>query len=43
VNYILSLSSNERPFLIMVVGYPDKDAVVPKIEKKPPEQIIKFV
>jgi len=43
VNYILSRSSNERPFLIMVVGYPDKDAVIPKIGKKSPKEIIKFV
>jgi len=43
LNHILSRPSNERPFLIMVVGYPDKDAVVPKIEKKSPKEIIKFV
>ena len=43
LNHILSRPSNERPFLIMVVGYPDKDAIIPKIEKKSPEQIIKFV
>jgi len=29
--------------LIMVVGYPDKDAVIPKIEKKSAKEIIKFV
>ena len=43
LNHILSRPSNERPFLIMVVGYPDKDAVIPKIEKKSTEDIIKFV
>ena len=43
LNHILSRPSNERPFLIMVVGYPDKDAVIPKIEKKSIEDIIKFV
>ncbi|MCG2821789.1 MAG: nitroreductase family protein [Candidatus Atribacteria bacterium] len=37
------LGTNERPFLIMVVGYPDKDAVIPKIGKKSPKEIIKFV
>jgi len=43
LNNILSRPSNERPFLIMVVGYPDKDAVIPRIGKKSPEEIIKFV
>jgi nitroreductase len=43
LNHLLSRPSNERPFLIMVVGYPDKDAVIPKIGKKSPEDIIKFV
>src|SRR5665648_509507 len=43
LNHILSRPSNERPFLIMVVGYPDKEAVVPKIGKKLSEEIMKFV
>jgi nitroreductase len=43
LNNILSRPSNEKPFLIMVVGYPDKDAVIPKIGKKSPKDIIKFV
>ena len=43
LNHILSRPSNERPFLVMVVGYPDKDAVIPAIGKKSPEEIIKFV
>jgi nitroreductase len=43
LNHILSRPSNERPFLVMVVGYPDKDAVIPKIGKKSPKDIIKFV
>ena len=43
LNHILSRPSNERPFLIVVVGYPDKDATLPEIEKKSPEEIIKFV
>ena len=43
LKHILSRPSNERPFLIMVVGYPDKEAVMPKIEKKSPKEIIKFV
>jgi len=43
LNHILSRPSNERPFLIMVVGYPDKEEVIPKIGKKSAEEIIKFV
>jgi len=43
VNYILSRPSNERPFLILVVGYPDKEAVIPKIGKKSLKDIMKFV
>jgi iodotyrosine deiodinase len=43
LNNILSRPSNESPFLIMVVGYPDKDAVILKIGKKSPKDIIKFV
>ena len=43
LNHLLSRPSNERPFLIMVVGYPDKDAIIPKIEKKSAKEIIKFV
>ncbi|MEA1940097.1 MAG: nitroreductase family protein, partial [Candidatus Caldatribacteriota bacterium] len=34
LNQILSRSSNEKPLLILVVGYPAKDAVLPKIAKK---------
>ena len=43
LNHILSRPSNEKPFLIVIVGYPDKDATLPEIEKKSPEEIIKFV
>ena len=43
LNHLLSRPSNERPFLIMVVGYPDKDAVTPKIERKSAKEIIEFV
>lgn len=34
LNEILGRPSNERPFLLLVVGYPGVDAVVPKIDKK---------
>jgi len=43
LNHILSRPSNERPFLILVVGYPDKEAVIPKIGKKSLKDIMKFV
>lgn len=34
LNQILGRPANERPFLLLVVGYPAADATVPKIEKK---------
>lgn len=35
LNDILGRPSNEKPFLLLVVGYPASDARVPKITKKP--------
>ena len=43
LNEILGRPKNERAFLILVVGYPETDATVPDIEKKPLEQICAFV
>ncbi len=43
LNQVLSRPSNERPFLILVVGYPAKDTVLPKITKKPPKEVAKFI
>lgn len=43
LNEILSRPPNEKAFMILVVGYPAKDAVVPRIEKKPLEDIVSFV
>ncbi len=43
LNEILGRSKNERPFLILVVGYPAPEAVVPDIEKKPLEEIATFI
>lgn len=43
LNEILGRPSNERPFLLLVVGYPAPDAVVPDIVKKPLEEIASFV
>ncbi|MBI3242533.1 MAG: nitroreductase family protein [Chloroflexi bacterium] len=43
LNEILGRPSHERPFLILVVGYPAEDATVPDISKKPLEEIATFV
>jgi iodotyrosine deiodinase len=43
LNRVLSRPSNERPSLIMVVGFPDKNAVIPAIDKKSLKEIVKFV
>ena len=42
LNKILDRPTNERPFLVLVVGYPADDAKVPRIEKKPLEKIATF-
>jgi nitroreductase len=43
LNEILGRPANEKPFLILVVGYPAEDAVVPDISKKPLEEIATFL
>lgn len=43
LNDILQRPENERPFLILVVGYPAADAQVPKITKKPLNEIATFI
>jgi len=43
LNEILGRPANEKPFLILVVGYPAEDAVVPDIGKKPLEEIATFL
>ena len=43
LNDILGRPKNERPFLLLVVGFPADDAHVPDITKKPLEQIASFV
>jgi len=40
---ILRRPSNERPFLLLVAGYPAPDARVPAIEKKPLAEIATFL
>jgi iodotyrosine deiodinase len=43
LNNILSRPSHEKPFMILVVGYPVEDTVVPSISKKALEDIAIFV
>lgn len=43
LNEILGRPANEKPFLILVVGYPAADAVVPDIGKKSLEEIATFL
>jgi len=40
---ILERPENERPFILIPVGYPAEDAVVPDLERKPLEEISVFV
>jgi iodotyrosine deiodinase len=39
---LLERPSNERPFLLLVAGFPADDAVVPDIHRKPLERIASF-
>jgi iodotyrosine deiodinase len=43
LNDILGRPAHERPYLILVVGYPAEGAQVPLIAKKPLEEIATFV
>jgi nitroreductase len=43
LNELLGRPQNERPFLILVVGYPASDVEVPQIEKKSLSQIATFM
>ena len=40
---VLGRPENERPYLILVVGYPDEDAKVPDIQKKSLDKIATFL
>lgn len=42
LNDIMGRPSNERPFLLLVTGYPSDDAKVPVISKKPLHDIASF-
>lgn len=43
LNDILMRPANERPFLVLVVGYPADGATVPSITKKPLDEIATFI
>ena len=43
LNKILERPANERPFLVLVVGYPAEGTTVPDINKKPLEEIATFI
>lgn len=43
LNEILDRPKNERPFLLLVAGYPAEDAQVPVITKKSLEEIATFI
>jgi nitroreductase len=43
LNDLLDRPESERPFLLLVVGYPAEEAVVPDITKKPLEDIATFL
>ena len=43
LNQVLSRPSNEKPFLLLVVGYPAKDTVVPEIAKKSLKDVAEFL
>lgn len=43
LNVILDRPENERPFLVLVVGYPAENATVPDLKKKNLDEIATFV
>jgi len=43
LNRILGRPENERPYLILVAGYPAEDTRIPKITKKPLSEIATFI
>lgn len=43
LNEVLERPENERPFLLLVVGYPEKDVQVPAITKKSLNEIASFI
>jgi iodotyrosine deiodinase len=43
LNAMLNRPADERPFLLVVTGYPAEDAQVPMIQKKPLDEIAVFI
>jgi iodotyrosine deiodinase len=43
LNQILDRPANEKPFLLLVVGHPAANAIVPDIDKKTLSEITTFV
>jgi nitroreductase len=43
LNEILGRPKSERPFLLLVVGYPAEDAEVPDINRKPLDEFVSFI
>jgi len=43
LNKLLKRPENEKPYLILVVGYPAKDVEVPNIDRKKIEEIMKVI
>lgn len=42
LNQILQRPSNEKPYMLIVAGYPSEDVTVPDIERKPLKEISSF-
>jgi nitroreductase len=42
LNKMLGRPASERPFVLLVVGYPADDATVPDLAKKPLEEVVTF-
>lgn len=43
LNDVLDRPKNERPFLLLVLGYPKEETTVPNITKKPLDKITTFI
>lgn len=43
LNEILDRPRSERPFLLLVTGYPAEDATVPDIQRKPLQDFVSFI
>jgi nitroreductase len=43
LNQILDRPDNERPFIVIPVGFPADEATVPTLERKPWDEVVEFV